>query len=166
LPEDPSIAKQTYIQLDWLIGQIAKNRTRDIPIIIVVDCCRTEIANDQSHHGDPIKTTVEQPNVFIMYATPNGRAAKDGMEGRNGIFTERLLKYLDADMTIVEISNKITKDLKGKQVRALPLLNQNSVRYCYAYLFTLCDYHQTHWISLNMDDHYRFRQLSKEHVSF
>jgi len=54
--------------------------------------------------------------VCIMYATPNGHIAKGGNEGRNGTFTERLLEYLDTDVTITEISNRITSDLEGKQV--------------------------------------------------
>jgi hypothetical protein len=119
-PEGPLIANKSYIQLDWLIDLIAKKRPRDVPIIIIVDCCRTEIANDQSVPGDLIKTTATQSNVFIMYATPYGRIAKDGKNGRNGIFTERLLEYLDDDMTIVQISNRIAKDLKGKQVCEMP----------------------------------------------
>src|SRR4051794_32377251 len=98
---------------------MAKQRPRGVPIIIIVDCCRTKVANDQPVHGDPIKTATAQSNVFIMYATPNGHAAKDGKNGKNGIFTERLLEHLDADMTIVEISNRIAKDLEGKQVRAV-----------------------------------------------
>ena len=98
---------------------MAKNRSQDIPIIIIVDCCRAEVANGQQVHGDPIKSTAAIHNVFIMYATANGHIAMDGGEGRNGAFTERLLEYLDSDMTIVDISNRIAKDLKGKQVCAM-----------------------------------------------
>ena len=118
-PEDPSTAKKTYLGLDWLIGHIAASRPLDIPIIFIVDCCRTEVANNWSVQVDPIKSTVALSNVCIMYSTANGHVAMDGKEDGNGTFTEQLLKYLDADMTIVDISNSIAKDLEGKQVWAM-----------------------------------------------
>jgi phospholipid N-methyltransferase len=56
-----------------------------------------------------------------MYATANGHIAKDGKKG-NGVFTERLLKYMDTDLTIMEISIAIAKDLKeNEQVCLIPI---------------------------------------------
>lgn len=129
---DPSIAERTYISLDWLIKTIAERRPNNVPIIFIVDCCRIEVGKDGLACGDPIKTTVTQSNVYIMYATANGRVAMDGKECGNGAFTERLLKYMDSNMTVMEIASAIVsefeKELRGEQVcAALLTLKQMNV---------------------------------------
>jgi hypothetical protein len=58
-----------------------------------------------------------------MYATANGHTARDGNEATNGVFTERLLKYMDTHLTLMEISIAIAKDLKKEeQVCAILIL--------------------------------------------
>jgi len=73
-----------------------------------------------------------------MYATANGHIAEDGNESTNGVFTERLLKYMDTSLTLMEISIAIAKDLKEED--------------------------QKPYTILNMEGDYRFRPLANEHV--
>ena len=67
--------------------------------------------------------------MCIMYATANGHVAKDRLVGKdgnksmNGVFTERLLRYMDSDLTLNDISIAIAKDLKeDEQVHITSIL--------------------------------------------
>ena len=91
-----------------------------MPIICIVDCCRTDVGDSDATRSDPVKSKKRLNNVFIMYSTANTHTADEGKEHRNGAFTECLLKYMDTEMTIDEISKAIVKDLRkelnGEQV--------------------------------------------------
>jgi hypothetical protein len=82
-----------------------------VPIICILDCCRTNIGDNEWPRGDSAKNGKALSNLCIMYATANGHAAEDGKKGTNGLFTERLLNYMDTRLTLVEISYAIAKDL-------------------------------------------------------
>ena len=92
---------------------VADARPKDAPIICILDCCRIEAEGDmKSARSDLVKGGETQSNVFIMYATSKKSVASEGEEGGNGAFTRRLLEYMDAEMTIDEISRAIVKDLR------------------------------------------------------
>src|SRR4051812_46142761 len=110
-----TIAKISYISLNWVIDTIAEKRSKGVHIICILDCCRTDIGDNQWPRGDSAKKGKALSNVCIMYATANGHVAKDGKEGRNGVFTERLLKYMDTDLTLTDISFAIAKDLNESE---------------------------------------------------
>src|SRR4051812_13493936 len=107
-----TIAKISYISLNWVIDTIAEKRSKDVQIICILDCCRTDIGDNQWPRGDSAKNGKAVSNLCIMYATANGHEAKDGKGGTNSVFTENLLKYMDTHMTLMEISIAIAKDLK------------------------------------------------------
>src|SRR4051794_15180875 len=103
-----SIVKKTYISLNLVINIIAEKRSRGVPIICILDCCRINIGDKRWPRGDHAENDGAISNVCIMYATANGRVAKDGHVTRdgkkstNGVFTERLLRYMDSPMTLNE----------------------------------------------------------------
>ena len=102
---------------------MAEKRSKGVPIICILDCCRTDIGDNQWPRGDSSIKWNALSNVCIMYATANGHVAKDGKDGRNGVFTERLMKYMGTDRTLTEIMFAITKDLKeAEQVFSMPIL--------------------------------------------
>ena len=119
LASKPAVAKNTFISLDFLMGIVADARPKSIPIICILDCCRTEAEGDQSSaRGDLVKTGGSQDNIFIMYATAHRSAANEGEIDGNGAFTARLLKYMDSEMTIEEVAKAIVKDLRKDLKRA------------------------------------------------
>src|SRR3954465_7405817 len=103
-----SIAERTYISLNLISNTIAEKRSKGVPIICILDCCRTDLGDNRWPRGDSIKSWKALSNVCIMYATANGHISIDGNEGTNGVFTKRLLNYMDTDLTLMEISIAIT----------------------------------------------------------
>src|SRR4051812_30897730 len=94
---------------------MAEKRSTDVHIICILDCCRTDIGDNQWPRGDSSKNWKALSNVCIMYATANGHVAKDGNHGANGLFTEHLLKYMETHMTLADILIAIAKDLKDEE---------------------------------------------------
>ena len=102
----------TYRVVQWATGLLGKEAIKGVPIICILDCCRTNIGDNRWPHGDPAKNDGALSNVCIMYATANGHVAKDGNNSTNGVFTERLLRYMDSHLTLIEVSIAIANDLK------------------------------------------------------
>ena len=94
----------------------------DIPIICILDCCRSEFATKDRGRGN-LSDFQGNANTFIMYATSSNSTASDGGDGANGTFTELLLNHIDKDAEITAVSMAIRNDLRersrGKQVGAL-----------------------------------------------
>ena len=107
----------TYIELDWLISMLVSHRSRDtVPIIVILDCCRTEVAvrKMQTDHANLVEGEGGPSNVFIMYATGSNHTASDGT-GANGAFTGFLLQHMD---TTEDIDNRGTQS-KSKSMEHL-----------------------------------------------
>src|SRR5690349_2287213 len=100
-------AEKTYIPLNLVIDAMEEKRSRGVPIICILDCCRIDIGDSGWPRGDFAKNWKALSGVCIMYATAHAHVAKDGEEGGNGVFTERLLRYMDKPMTLMEISTVI-----------------------------------------------------------
>src|SRR5436305_13019586 len=115
------IAKKTFISLNLVIDIIGEKRSRNVPIICILDCCRVDVGDNRWPRGDPAKNEEALSNVCIMYATANGHVTKDGHVGKdgkkntNGVFTERLLKYMDSPLMLNEISIAIANELKNDE---------------------------------------------------
>ncbi|MEI8095362.1 MAG: caspase family protein [Spirochaetales bacterium] len=93
--------------------------------IIILDACRDNPfakKNSRSLGGTRGLTVVNKSPTIdgsaILFSTAPGETASDG-NGRNGVFTQALLKYIDSDLTLQQISTRVTKDVKtatgGKQ---------------------------------------------------
>jgi hypothetical protein len=124
-----ALAKATYISLNLVIDTLEEKRLKSTPIICILDCCRVDIGDNRWPRGDPAKNEGALSNVCIMYATANGHVARDGniandgQKSTNGVFTKQLLKYMDSDLTLNDISIAIAKDLKeDEQVHITSIL--------------------------------------------
>lgn len=120
---DVFIAEESYYSVNRIMNYLASHRTTEhIPIIFILDCCRSEIAMENHDRVNLSNFQGDTTNAFIMYATSSNKTASDG-KGANGMFTELLLKYMDMDDEIASIARAIRTDLrdksKGKQVCAL-----------------------------------------------
>ena len=120
---DAFAAEESYNSVDWIMNYLASKRSSEhIPIIYLLDCCRSEIATENRGRVNLSNFQGETANSYIMYAT-SGPNPPRGADGANETFTELLLKHIDMDVDITKIAMKIrtilNKKFKGKQVRAL-----------------------------------------------
>ena len=120
----PFIAKKTFLALDEIIEMIsAKGVSRKAPLVVILDCCRTEMKPEKRSQYVEFKANsskIDRPNTCIIYATAGDNVALDGKDSENSVFTELLLKYMDSDDTIDKVFENIQSDLqnalKGEQV--------------------------------------------------
>lgn len=93
--------------------------------VIILDACRDNPfakGKTRSFGGSRgLSALVTKPGSggsAILYATAPGETAADG-SGRNGLFTQTLLKYLDSDLSLQVLATRITGEVKkltgGKQ---------------------------------------------------
>jgi len=118
------IAKKSFLALDEILGAIVNSHfSRKAPVIIILDCCRSNIESGALENYSHKFSKGGPSNIFIMHATAQGDSALDGKIGDNGAFTSKLLLYLDTDHDIETVSKKIITDLekeyKGIQVITL-----------------------------------------------
>ena len=110
---NPFYAMETYIELGWLVKMLAQSRpTETVPIIIILDCCRTDasVQEKEENYSDVIKDEGNKANIFIVYATGSNSTSSDGKE-RNGAFTEFLLKHMDKKENIDDVCTTIRNEL-------------------------------------------------------
>jgi hypothetical protein len=127
------LATRSFLAVDDIVKILASkvhSRTPEVPIIIILDCCRSDVKGIpqenfvyyESNNGGP-------SNIFIMQATAPGKVAFDGKVDGNGAFTAKLLSYMDKDEDIETISKSILTELEkeksGAQVSELAKNNKN-----------------------------------------
>ncbi len=91
--------------------------------IVILDACRNNPfpgSERSSERGLAVVGTVQPPQSLIVYATAPGRTAQDG-EGRNGVFTQALLKHLaepnlDVELMIRRVREDVITATNGVQV--------------------------------------------------
>ncbi|MCI5196181.1 MAG: DUF1566 domain-containing protein [Candidatus Electrothrix sp. AW5] len=101
--------------------QEAMESTKSKLNIIILDACRDnpfEKFRSSSRKGLAMMNTVK--GMLIMYATDAGSVASDNQQGRNGLFTEKLLETLkipglSIEKVFKEIGKKVTNASGGKQ---------------------------------------------------
>ncbi len=105
IPTDARISTEQQIRLqtvdvDVILDQMAAARTR--VNLVVLDACRN---NPFEHRFRGLSGGLAQMNApegtVIAYATAPGKVASDG-EGRNGLYTEELLKAIDRPGIAIE----------------------------------------------------------------
>jgi hypothetical protein len=52
-------------------------------------------------------------NTIVMFATAPGAIASDNLSGRNGLFTQELLKNMDKDISIDQIFKYTGRSVAG-----------------------------------------------------
>src|SRR5436305_1563393 len=127
-------AEASYITIDWIMDYLTGRRINNIPIICILDCCRSEIAMKDRGRGNLSDFQGDATNTFIMYATSSNSTSSDGGDGANGTFTELLLNHIDKDAEITAVSMAIRNDLRersrGKQVGALFFIERYKIFAC------------------------------------
>lgn len=112
IPVDAEIELETDLRYKALpLGHVLNridDASNDVSIVIL-DACRNNPFSRSWRSGTSGLATVDAPKgVFIAYATAPGSVAGDG-EGRNGTFTQALLKYIRTPGLTVE---ELFKDVR------------------------------------------------------
>ena len=83
--------------------------------IIILDACRNNPFRSFSRSGERGLSMVDAPKgSYIVYATKPGDTASDGT-GRNGLFTSKLLKYIDEPGNSLEdVFKKVAADVSDE----------------------------------------------------
>jgi uncharacterized caspase-like protein len=90
--------------------------------VIILDACRDN-PFEKNWAGKSFKSANRglaeisySSNTLVMFATSPGSIASDNLSGRNGLFTQELLKNLDKNLTIDQIfklTGKSVADISG-----------------------------------------------------
>lgn len=127
IPADARIPSESFFRTKALAAQTvldtlqgAKNGLN----VIVLDACRDNPFGWSRSGSRGLSVVGSQPpGSIIVYATSAGSVAQDG-QGRNGVFTQELLKYLgDPGLEIKEVFNRTGAGVRavtgGKQIPAV-----------------------------------------------
>ena len=114
-----SLFKQNLLSLETIVSILLEYREDgNHPIIIILDCCRSEIkpSAPRRSDGDPLRGTSGQvgqgANIAILYSTAEGEVAMDESgEGNHSPYTKVFLENLVKGLTLYEINNAITSCL-------------------------------------------------------
>ena len=83
-PITDSIASIYLIGIDEILRLLIDHRKDDgHPIIVILDCCRTENVSNKSPLGDVWAKVGAKSNIAILYSTAQGEEALDGYQGSN-----------------------------------------------------------------------------------
>ncbi len=80
--------------MDYMLGAVEQAGN---PLnIFIMDACRNNPFRSFTRSADPGLSQVNAPRgSYVVYATSPGSVASDGT-GRNGLFTSKLIKYINA----------------------------------------------------------------------
>jgi hypothetical protein len=121
--ETPTDIKESAFLVDRVIDTFAETEVRQS--VVILDACRDNpfakksrsIGGSRGLAVVPANETAEDGSAVIFATAPNDVAA-DG-DGRNGMFTQALLKYIDTDLDLASLFKKVREDVKaatgGKQ---------------------------------------------------
>ncbi|MFM9836987.1 MAG: caspase domain-containing protein [Cyclobacteriaceae bacterium] len=97
--------------------------------ILLLDACRTNSLPSFSRDVAQGLSKVEAPQgSIVLFATQPGKVASDG-SGRNGLFTSKLLKYInEPGLNIGEVARKVKQEVYVESGnKQLPSLEDNSI---------------------------------------
>ncbi len=83
--------------------------------IFILDACRNNPFRGFSRSGERGLSMVETPKgSYIVYATKPGSVASDGT-GRNGLFTSKLLQYINTEgLNIEQVFKQVARDVASE----------------------------------------------------
>jgi hypothetical protein len=121
--EGPDDVKFSALNLDDVIGAYSDGKA--LKCVTILDACRenpfdkAKTRNIGTTRGLSVIPAIEtQGGSATIFATAAGDVAQDGT-GRNGIFTNALLKYVESGKPLSDIFASVAKDVKastgGKQ---------------------------------------------------
>jgi len=127
IPADARIASETFLKTKALAAQSVLDtlqQSRNALNVVVLDACRDNPFSWSRSGSRGLSVVGGQPTGSIVaYATSAGSVALDGT-GRNGVFTQELLKHLSTpELEIKDVFNRTGKAVgtvtSGKQVPAV-----------------------------------------------
>jgi len=94
------------ISLDFISSKMksAKNRLN----IVILDACRNDPFSRGA--GGGLAPLQNARGMFVSYATEAGSVAQDGA-GKNGVFTQALIKYIDEPIPIEQMFKKVRQEV-------------------------------------------------------
>ncbi|MFN8348808.1 MAG: SUMF1/EgtB/PvdO family nonheme iron enzyme [Spirosomataceae bacterium] len=110
------------VSLNRILGDIASKNVKNS--FVVWDACRNipklklcDNAKKDFATNGPVRPTNNPRGSMVVYATEEGTTADDNATGRNGLFTEALLRYLTLpNLTIKTILDKASLEVDTKSV--------------------------------------------------
>lgn len=102
--------EEQCMNMDYVLRSMEENGNQ--LNIIVLDACRNNPFRSFSRSAEKGLSMVSAPKgSYIVYATKPGAVASDG-SGRNGLFTSKLLKFLDAtDQSLEEVFKNVAAEV-------------------------------------------------------
>jgi hypothetical protein len=98
--------------------QTAFDTGRAVTQIVILDACRDNPFVKKASRSlggsrglSVVNKSSEVEGSAVLFATAPGETAADG-SGRNGVFTQALLKYLGTDMKLQDVVTKVTGEVK------------------------------------------------------
>jgi len=97
------------ISLDYISSKMksAKNRLN----IVILDACRNDPFSRGA--GGGLAPLQNARGMFVSFATEAGSVAQDGA-GKNGVFTQALIKYIDEPIPIEQMFKKVRQEVFRK----------------------------------------------------
>ncbi len=95
--------------------------------IIIMDACRNNPFRGFTRSADQGLSQIYPPKgSYVVYATSPGSVASDG-EGRNGLFTSKLLKYMnEPDLNLEQVFKLVAREVQYESGdRQLPWINSS-----------------------------------------
>lgn len=99
------------INMNYILGAMDTKHDNGLNVFIL-DACRNNPFKSFSRSGEKGLSVMHAPQgSYIVYSTKPGFVASDG-SGRNGLFTSKLLKYIDSEgLTIEQIFKSVARDV-------------------------------------------------------
>jgi hypothetical protein len=127
IPADARIPSESFLKTKALAAQTVMDSiqtSRNALSVVVLDACRDNPFGWSRSGSRGLTVVAAQPEgSIVVYATSAGSVAQDG-EGRNGVFTQELLKHLRTPgLDIKDVFNRTGAGVRdatgGKQVPAV-----------------------------------------------
>lgn len=113
------------LRMDYLLDVFAQ--AGNALNIIIMDACRNNPFRGFSRSADQGLSQIYPPKgSYLVYATSPGSVASDG-EGRNGLFTSKLLKYMqEPDLNLEQMFKLVAREVQqDSDDRQLPWINSS-----------------------------------------
>jgi len=113
------------LKMDYLLEVFAQ--AGNTLNIIIMDACRNNPFRGFSRSSDQGLSQIYPPKgSYLVYATSPGSVASDG-EGRNGLFTSKLLKYMqEPDLNLEQMFKLVAREVQQESGdRQLPWINSS-----------------------------------------
>ena len=109
--QEPDDISYESLELDKVMDKMRRSKNR--LNIVLLDACRNDPFSRSS--GGGLAKVEKAEGMFIAYATGPGKVASDGDRGKNGIFTQEILRYIETPgVPIGRLFKKIKRGVYNK----------------------------------------------------